>query len=132
MLHLNPSHKMFISEDLIGYADQLDQDRVFPRRIDLLLLGFSYAVNNNIPPVTNFKRHELHYTSGIDDDTRLAVEVVAQWHAQELGIAEKIDSDRRLLEFICALGIAGIRELRQRWEGKRRSQIQWDIMQIMK
>lgn len=130
MLHLNPSHKIFISEDLIGYADRLVEERVFPRRIDLLLLGFSYAVNNNIEPATDFKRHELHYTSGIDPDTRLAAEAVAQWYARELGRADEIDSDRKLLDFICAMGIAGVRALRERWEGKRRSQIQWDILEL--
>jgi hypothetical protein len=131
MLHLNPAHKLFISEDLIGYSDKLTEDGTFPRRIDLLLLGFSYAVNERLDPAKEFTRHELHYTSGIDEKTRLTIEAVAQWYARERGMEDRVDTDRQLLEFICGIGITGVKELQRRWEGKRRSQIQWDILQLL-
>jgi hypothetical protein len=38
------------------------------------------------------------------------------------------EDEHELLDFICRVGIAGVRALRERWEGRSKSQIQWDII----
>ena len=128
MLRLKGSENLFFSKDLIGYADKLTEEGVVPRRVDLLLLGFSYAVANNLPPADKVKRHDLIRAYGIDNE-RLAIEAVAHWYARELG-RDELKNESKLLDFICRVGIAGLRELQKRWEQKSKSQIQWDIMQL--
>jgi hypothetical protein len=126
MLHLQPGQRLFISEDLIGYADKLDADGVFPRRLDLLLYGFAYAVANELEPAEDVQRHELIRAMYLDDE-ELPVSAVAQWYNRKLG-HDPLDDEQDLLDFTCRVGIAGVRKLRERWEGRSKSQIQWDIM----
>ena len=129
MIRLKGTETLFISEDLIGYADTLYKEGTIPRRVDLLLLGFSYAVTNNLLPAENVKRHDLVRAYSVDNDARLAIEAVAHWYARELG-KDELTSESELLDFICRVGIAGLRELQKRWEQRRKSQIQWDIMEL--
>jgi hypothetical protein len=126
MLHLQPGQRLFISEDLIGYADKLDADGVFPRRLDLLLYGFTYAVANELEPANDVQRHELIRAMYLDDE-ELPVSAVAQWYNRKLG-HDPLDDEQDLLDFTCRVGIAGVRALRERWEGRSKSQIQWDVI----
>lgn len=128
MIHLQSDQRLSISEDLIGFADRLTTEGTVPRRVDLLLLGFSYAVNNQLRPAEDTKRHELIRVSGLGD-AQLVVEAVAQWHARALDLSELADASE-LLDFIIRVGVAGVRALKERWEGKSKSQIQWDIMRF--
>jgi hypothetical protein len=122
MLHLQPGQRLFISEDLIGYADKLDDDGVFPRRLDLLLYGFAYAVTNELEPAEDVQRHELIRAMYLDDD-ELPVSAVAQWYNRKLG-RDPMDDEQELLDFTCRVGIAGVRELKEKWEGRSKSQVQ--------
>jgi len=61
-------------------------------------------------------------------DHQLPVEAVAQWYARKLD-REVPEDEHELLDFICRTGIAGVRELREKWEGRSKSQIQWDMVQ---
>jgi hypothetical protein len=126
MLHLQPGQRLFISEDLIGYADKLDDDGVFPRRLDLLLYGFAYAVTNEFEPAEDVQRHELIRAMYLDDD-ELPVSAVAQWYNRKLG-RDPMDDEQELLDFTCRVGIAGVRELKEKWEGRSKSQIQWAVV----
>ena len=130
MVHLQGTERLFISEDLIGYADKLTEDGVFSRRLDLLLMGFSHAVTNEIPPVDadEITRHELTRAVSLGDQ-QLPVEAVAHWYAQKLDRTLP-ENEHELLDFICRTGIAGVQELRQNWEGRSKSQIQWSIIQL--
>jgi len=128
MVHLQGTERLFISEDLIGYADKLTEDGVFSRRLDLLLMGFSHAVTNEIPPVDagEITRHELTRAVSLGDQ-QLPIEAVAHWYAQKLD-REVPEDEHDLLDFICRTGIAGVQELREKWSGRSKSQIQWDIL----
>lgn len=128
MVHLQGTERLFINEDLIGYADKLTEDGVFSRRIDLLLMGFSHAVTNEIPPVENSEitRHELTEAVALGKQ-QLPIEAVAHWYAQKLH-RELPGTGLELRDFICLTGIAGVHELRDRWEGRSKSQIQWSIL----
>ncbi len=128
MIHLQGTERLYISEDLIGYADKLSKDGVFPRRLDLLLLGFSYAVTNGLLPAEGARRHELTRAESLGDQ-KLPIEAVAHWYARKLGQDEP-ETEHELLDFIFRTGVAGVRALRERWEGRGKSQIQWDIMRL--
>jgi len=127
MLHLQPNDRLFISEDVLGFADEINKQGTMPRRIDLMFLGFSYAVVNGLPPAHDVKRHQLIQVAAIDADTLLSAESVAQWYAKENKLGEIVD-EKQLLEFICCIGITGIRALQDRWKNKSKSQIQFDIL----
>lgn len=129
MVHLQGTERLFISEDLIGYADNLKEDGVFSRRLDLLLMGFSHAVTNEIQPAdaSEITRHELTRAVSLGDQ-QLPVEAVAQWYAQKIDDQEVPEDEHDLLDFICRTGIAGVQELREMWEGRSKSQVQWDIL----
>jgi hypothetical protein len=130
MVHLQGTERLFISEDLIGYADKLTEDGVFSRRLDLLLMGFGHAVTNEIPPVDahEITRHELTRAVSLGDQ-QLPIEAVAHWYVQKLD-REVPEDEHDLLDFICRTGIAGVLELRDKWEGRSKSQIQWSILKV--
>ncbi len=130
MLKLKDTDSMYIAEDLSGYAKRMVEDGIFARQVDLLLLGFSYAVKNQVPPAEKIKRHDLLLAGAIDPDTRMAVQAVAPWYARELG--QPVPSDERaLLDFICRLGSAGIASLQEDWKGRSKSQIELSILRLL-
>ena len=129
MIHLESAQRLAISEDLIGFSDRLSKEGTVPRRVDLLLLGFGYAVKNQFLPAEEVERHELIRVSGLGDEAQLAIEAVASWHARALNLPELAD-ESELLDFIIRVGVAGVRALKERWEGKSKSQIQWDVMRL--
>lgn len=129
MLHLNAMDSMYIDEELSGYTKKLVQDGVCEKQVDLLLLGFGYAVRKRIPPAEKIKRHDLLRAGALDKDTRLAIEAVAVWFIRELGQAP-IDDGKKLLDFICRVGSAGLKALKIEWEGKGKSQIELAILRM--
>jgi len=131
MIHLQGTERLFISEDLIGYADKLTKDGVFPRRLDLLLLGFSHAVTNEIPPADSkdVTRHELTRAVSLGEQ-QLPVEAVAHWYGRKLD-RDAPEEEHELLDLICRTGIAGVQRLRERWESRSKQQIQMDIIRSL-
>ena len=129
MIRLEEIDQVYVEEDLSGFTKQLVQDGIFPRQIDLLLLGFSYAVAQGLAPPDRIKRHDLIRAGGIKDDVRLVIETVASWYARRRQLPE-FDSPRALLDFICRLGSEGVRSLQKEWEGKAKSQIELAILKI--
>jgi len=63
------------------------------------------------------------------DDEELPVSAVAQWYNRKLG-HDPLEGEQELLDFVCRVGIAGVRELRERWEGRSKSQIQWSVIKL--
>ena len=129
MLHMEVGDRMYIEEKISGFAKRLAEDGIVERQVDLLLLGFGYAVRNRIKPDDRIKRHELLRAGGIDEDTRTAVEAVAPWFAKEIGIEEPQD-ERGLLDLVCRVGSAGVAKLLKEWEGKSKSQIELAILRL--
>lgn len=127
MIRLSGTEDIYISEDLLGYVDKLREEGTITRRVDLLLMGFSYAVTHELAPAENFPRHSLIKVYGIDD-MKLVIEATAQWYAERIRYSLESSSD--LLNLICGLGVAGARELRDQWREKSKPQIWWDIMEL--
>lgn len=129
MIHMKDIDSVYVAEDLSGLARRLVEDGIVARQVDLLLLGFGYAVRNRIAPPERIQRHDLLRAGGIDPDTRLAVEAVAPWYARELGLEPPGDS-RSLLDFICRVGSAGLAALQKQWEGRTKTQIELSILRL--
>jgi hypothetical protein len=124
MIQLQPGQRLFISKDLMGYADKLDADGVFPKRLDLLLYGFAYAIKHDLAPAQEARPQELVRVMYLGDN-QLPFTAVAQWYARKIGVS--ISDEKELLDFLCRVGISGVEALRERWETRRKSQIQLDI-----
>ena len=129
MARINETDRLFIDESVAGYAKGLVESGVVARQVDLLLLGFAYAVRNDLDVPAQFQRHEIVRAAGVDPDSRMAVEAVAPWYAREKGIQEPKDS-RELLDLVCRLGSAGIAELQSEWSGKAKTQIELSILRL--
>lgn len=126
MVHLRSNQRLFVSEDLLGYIDKLTSDGVIPYQVDFLQLGFCEAVQARLQPASSFSRHEITSDTNILGKRKIVIEAVAQWYAREIEIERPQDSSE-LLDFICKIGIAGGRKLRERWGDRRKGQIQADI-----
>jgi hypothetical protein len=120
---------VYVAEELSGFTKRLTEDGVVARQVDLLLLGFGFAVRNRIPPPERIRRHDLLRVGALDADTRLSIEAVATWYARELGLPP-LEGERSLLDFICRVGSAGLSTLQTHWEGKAKSQIELAILKL--
>jgi hypothetical protein len=129
MAKLKDNDSMYVAEELSGFTKRLTEDGIVARQVDLLLLGFGFAVKNHTPPPERIRRHDLLRAGALDDDTRLAVESVAPWYARELG-QPPLDDERSLLDFICRVGSAGLTALQTEWEGKAKNQIELAILKL--
>lgn len=129
MLHLEDIKSMYINEEVSGFTKRLVDDGIVPRQVDLLLIGFGYAVNNRLAPLDKIKRHDLLRAGAIDPDSRLAIEAVAPWYSREIG-TEPPNDERGLLDFICRVGSAGILALQKEWKGRQKSQIELAILRL--
>lgn len=131
MIHLQSNQRLYISEDLRGYVDKLIDEGTIPYAADFLKLGFAYAVREELEPAVKFDRHTITTNTDILGDSKLVIEAVAQWYARELSYKTPEDSGA-LLELVCDAGIAGGRTLRERWSSRGKSQIQNDVISLLR
>lgn len=129
MPKLKDNDSIYVAEELSGFTKRLAADGVVARQVDMLLIGFGYAVSNHIGPVDRMRRHDLVRAGALDDDTRLAIESVAPWYARELGMPALEDA-KSLLDFICRVGSAGVAALQKEWEGRAKSQMELAILRL--
>ncbi|MFB6278071.1 MAG: hypothetical protein ABEK75_01050 [Salinibacter sp.] len=130
MIHLQSNQRLYISEDLRGYAKKLKGEGTIVNAVDFLQLGFARAVNEELDPAEDFSRHELTdiYTLG---SAQIVLEATAQWYARESGFG-KLRNSSELLRFICNLGISGGRVLHENWNVRSKSQIRQHIIEMSK
>jgi len=131
MIHLQSNQRLYISKDLRGYVDKLISDGTVPYAVDFLQLGFAYAVHEELAPVNDLDRHEITSNTDILGNARPTIEAVAQWYCRE-GKFGNIDDSSDLLSFICSTAVAGGRVLQKRWSSRSKSQVQQDIVNLVK
>jgi hypothetical protein len=56
--------------------------------------------------------------------------VIAPWYARELGQEPPTDS-RKLLDFICRVGSAGLKTLKDDWDNRTKNQIELAILRMV-
>lgn len=128
MIHLQSNQRLYISEDLRGYAKKLKDEGTIVNAVDFLQLGFAHAVSERLYPAEDVDRHELTdiYTLG---NAQLVLEAVAHWYARENDFDE-LGNSSDLLSFICNLGISGARVLREDWNKRSKSQIRQRVIKL--
>src|SRR5690349_8573679 len=53
------AERFFITEDLLAFSDAKVKDGTFETRVELLLLGYAYAVANGLKPYDKGTKHSL-------------------------------------------------------------------------
>jgi hypothetical protein len=117
-----------------GYLKFLTkQEGVFGEMIDGYTFAAAYAIYNQIEPETipsqgrQPLQQRLH---SLDEDVLLSLEAGIAATYKRQGKPEPKDS-KELLEILTQYAEAGLKVLKQRWDGKVCSQIQNDISQII-
>jgi hypothetical protein len=128
MIHLQSNQRLYISDDLRGYVDKLNDDGTITYSVDFLQLGFAYAVNEEIHPPSETNKHELTSVNTLGGKA-IVYETIAQWYSRKI-YGSTPTSSEELLSLICGLGVSGGRKLKERWEKKSKSQIRNDIVKI--
>ena len=129
MIHLSDIDSMYIDEQVAGFAKRMVEDGIVARQVDLLLIGFGYAVQQRLQPLEKIKRHDLLRAGALDPDSRLAIEATASWFARTMELPEPNDS-RSLLDFICRVGSTGTIAIQTKSDGRAKNQIELLLLNL--
>ncbi|NJM62611.1 MAG: hypothetical protein HC849_24290 [Oscillatoriales cyanobacterium RU_3_3] len=132
MKHLDPQATIRPTPEAKGYLDTLKNNGAFGRMVDAYVFAAAYALKNNveISPVLPRGRQDLVYMGIVDEDVRLALEAGVHTVQKRNGKPEPKDS-REVLEIVMQYAEAGLKLLKERWQGKTGVQIQDDIRKII-
>lgn len=132
MIKFAEQDRFFISEDLMGLADKLVEEKTFETRVDFLLYGAAYAIRNDLSPAIDFKRHDLGMrSSSLPSNLKISFEMVIPKYCEEKSIT--IPSEPKdLMNTICCLGVEGARKLSDIWKTMSRSQKLNHILDVEK
>ncbi len=124
--------KFRVTSKAKGYLDYLKQNRVFARAVDAYAFAAAYALKHckEIPPASRGKRHDLVEVFRLDNDVRLALEAGVHTVLKRNGKPEPKDS-REVLDIVTQYAEAGLKLLKEKWQGKTGLQIQDDIRKII-
>lgn len=114
-----------------GYLEVLKNNGSFVRMIDAYIFAASFAMKQNLeilPLPTG--RSDLVQLNLLDDDILLALAASICIIRQRRGESAPTES-REILDVLTQYAEAGIKVLRQRWEGKVGIQIQNDIRRMI-
>lgn len=132
MKHIDPKATVRPTPEVKGYLDVLKKNGAFGRAIDAYVFAAAYALKNNaeISKVPSRGRQDLVYIGIVDEDVRLALEAGVHAVLKRNGKPEPKDS-REVLEIVTQYAEAGLKLLKERWEGKTGLQIQDDVRRII-
>jgi hypothetical protein len=132
MKRIDPTTSIRPTPEANGYLKVLKNNGVFNRMVDAYLFAAAYAIKNNIdaPPLSSQGRQELVNMGVVEEDVRLALEAGVHAICKRNGQSEPKDS-REVLEIVTQYAEAGLKLLKQRWEGKVGIQIQDDVRKIV-
>ena len=125
MIEFAHQDRFFISEDLMGFADKLVEEKIFETGIDFLLYGAAYAIRNNLLPTDNdnFQRHTLGTLPiSLPSETKSGFELIVPTYCEEKSLPS-LSEAKDLMNVVCCLGIEGARKLAEDWKAMSRSQI---------
>ena len=132
MIKFAEQDRFFISEDLMGLADKLVEEKTFETRVDFLLYAAAYAIRNDLSPAIDFKRHDLGMrASSLPSNLKISFEIIIPKYCEDKSIS--IPSDPKgLMNTVCCLGVEGARKLSDIWETMSRSQKLNHILNVEK
>jgi len=131
MKRIDPTATIRPTPEANGYLKVLKNNGAFSRMIDAYLFAAAYAIKNNIDVVSlsSQGRQELINIGIVEDDVRLALEAGIYAICKRNNQSEPADS-REVLEILTQYAEAGLKILKQRWEGKVGIQIQDDVRKM--
>jgi hypothetical protein len=132
MKRIDPTAIIRPTPEANGYLKVLKNNGAFSRMVDAYLFAAAYAMKNNIDifPIPPAGRQDLINIGIVEDDVRLGLEAGIQAICKRNGLSEPADS-REVLEILSQYAEAGLKILKQRWEGKIGIQIQDDVRRII-
>jgi hypothetical protein len=133
MNRIDPGANIRPTIEAKGYLEHLKNKGIFNRMIDAYLFAAAYGIKNDleITPLVGSKREDLVMFGIVEEDVRLAVEAGLQIIRKRNGFFDEIDG-KEALELLSQYAEAGLRVLKDRWNGRVKGQIQADICRILR
>jgi hypothetical protein len=132
MKRIDPTATIRPTPEANGYLKVLKNNGAFSRMVDAYLFAAAYAIKNNVDvaSIPSQGRQDLINIGIVDDDVRLSLEAGIHAICKRNGRSEPTDS-REVMEILTQYAEAGLKLLKQRWEGKVGIQIQDDVRRII-
>lgn len=133
MKRIDPTATIGTTPEANGYLEFLKSNGAFSRKIDAYLFAAAYAIKNNVAiyPIPSRSRQDLAIIGRVaDSDVLLALEAGIYAIRKRNGLSE-LEDGREVLEILIQYAEAGLKILKQRWEGKVGIQIQDDVRKII-
>jgi hypothetical protein len=132
MKQIDPTATIRPTPEANGYLKVLKNNGAFSRMVDAYIFAAAYAMKNNIDvsPIPSAGRQDLINIGIVEDDVRLGLEAGVHAICKRNNRPEPTDS-REVLEILSQYAEAGLKILKQRWDGKVGIQIQDDVRKII-
>ncbi|MCU0534859.1 MAG: hypothetical protein MUD14_13290 [Hydrococcus sp. Prado102] len=132
MKRIDPTATIRPTPEANGYLKVLKNNGAFSRMVDAYIFAAAYAIKNNldISSIPSAGRQDLINIGIVEDDVRLALEAGVHAICKRNNQPEPTDS-REVLEILSQYAEAGLKILKQRWDGKVGIQIQDDVRKII-
>ncbi|NJK50579.1 hypothetical protein HC931_22870 [Candidatus Gracilibacteria bacterium] len=132
MKRIDPTATIRPTPEANGYLKVLKNNGAFSRMVDAYIFAAAYAIKNNLDifPIPSAGRQDLINIGIVEDDVRLGLEAGVHAICKRNNRPEPTDS-REVLEILSQYAEAGLKILKQRWDGKVGIQIQDDVRKII-
>jgi sulfur transfer complex TusBCD TusB component (DsrH family) len=132
MQRIDPIFKIYASETSRNYLQVLKDNKTFERMVDAYLFAAAFALKEDLSShgITISNRGDLIAVSQIDQEVILALTAGIYIICKKNSYPEPTNG-QEVLDMICQYAEVGLRELKERWQGKVSNQIQTDIQKII-
>jgi hypothetical protein len=132
MKRIDPTSSIRPTPEANGYLKVLKNNGAFDRMVDAYLFAAAYAIKHDldVAPIASLGRQDLINIGSVDDDVRLALEAGIHAICKRRDRSELRDG-KEVLEILSQYAEAGLKLLKQRWDGKVGIQIQDDVRRII-
>ena len=132
MQRIDASLKIYASETSRNYLQVLKDNKTFERMVDAYLFAAAFAIKEDLSiyGINLSNRQDLINISQIEPEVILALTAGIYIICKKNSYAQPSDG-KEVLDKICQYAEVGLRELKERWQGKVSNQIQADIERII-
>lgn len=132
MQRIEPSLPLRPTLEAKGYLEYLKKQGIFPRMVDGYVFAAAFAMEQDLPilPLSEQERQELVIFGILDEDVRLALEIGVHILCQRRQVILP-SSGKEALEIVSQYGEAGLKTLKEQWQGQKKPQIQKNIRNLL-
>ncbi|CCI17046.1 conserved hypothetical protein [Microcystis aeruginosa PCC 9807] len=132
MQRIDASLKIYASETSRNYLQVLKDNKTFERMVDAYLFAAAFAIKQDLSiyGINLSNRQDLINISQIEPEVVLALTAGIYIICKKNSYPQPRDG-KEVLDKICQYAEVGLRELKERWQGKVSNQIQADIERII-